>query len=417
MIQHLLATVASLDPERTVVVVGPDMHDVKAAVAPLPSVVQAKPLGTGDAVKAATDALPELSSTVLILYGDSPLISAETLGRMLAARATATKPAVVVLGFCPRDPGDYGRLIVSADGALEAVVEARDAGKTELAIPLCNSGVMAIDGVLLPELLARVGNDNAKGEIYLTDIVALARSDGRACAVIEGDERELLGINSRADLAVAEAVVQTEYRARAMAAGATLIDPSTVWFSYDTQLGRDVVVHPNVVFGPGVHVDDGAEIKSFSHLEGTHVGKRALIGPFARLRPGTKIGPEARVGNFVETKNTTLGSGAKANHLTYLGDAEIGARANIGAGTITCNYDGFTKQKTKIGSDANIGSNTSLVAPVKIGAGAIIGAGSTITRDVDEQALALTRAPQEEKPDFAPGYQARKTANKKGAKR
>ena len=412
MIGHLLATVTALGPERAAVVIGPDMPALEAAVAPLTCVVQDERLGTGNAVKAAQGALAGFAGTVLVLYADTPLVGAETLGRMLAARAADPAPAVVVLGFRPREPGEYGRLVVSADGRLEAIIEARDASEAERAVPLCNSGVMAVDGSLLFDLLDRVGNDNAKGEYYLTDIVALAGAEARTCAVVEGTEDELLGINSRADLAVAEAMVQTECRARAMAAGATLIDPSTVWFSHDTRLGCDVVVHPNVVFGPGVRVDDGAEIKSFSHLEGAHVSAGAMVGPFARLRPGAEIGPEARVGNFVEVKNASLGPGAKAPHLTYLGDADIGAKANIGAGTITCNYDGFMKHRTEIGAGANIGSNTSLVAPVRIGAGAIIGAGSTITRDVADEALALTRAEQEEKPDYAPGYRAKKQAAK-----
>jgi bifunctional UDP-N-acetylglucosamine pyrophosphorylase / glucosamine-1-phosphate N-acetyltransferase len=349
---------------------------------------------------------------ILIVYGDTPLLSSATLARMLEARRSAPHPAVVVLGFRPDDPGAYGRLIEGVDGALDAIVEAKDATAEQQAVGLCNSGVMAVDGARLFVLLDRVGNDNAKGEYYLTDIVALARSDGLACRVVEGDEAELIGVNSRAELAIAERIVQDQLRARAMAEGATLTDPASVFLCHDTRLGRDVVIGPFVVFGPGVCVADTVEIRAFCHLEGVSIESGAHIGPFARLRPGAAIGPGAHIGNFVEIKNASVESGAKVNHLTYIGDARVGAGANVGAGTITCNYDGFFKSLTDIGAGAFIGSNTSLVAPVTIGAGAIIGAGSVVARDVPADALALTRGPHTEKEAWARRFREGRAAEK-----
>ena len=415
MIAHLMATLETLAPERLVVVVGAEMEAVARAVAPWPTVVQERRLGTGDAVMAARDALDGFDGDVLVVYGDTPLISAETLERLRAARRAPARPAVVVLGFRPGDPGAYGRLIVGPAGTLDAIVEAKDARPEQLAVTLCNSGVMAIDGARLPGLLERVGNDNAKGEYYLTDIVHIARADGLSCGVVEGDEAELIGVNSRADLAKAEAIVQDRLRARAMAAGATLIDPATVFFSYDTRLGRDVTVGPSVVFAPGVSVGDNVEIRPFCHLEGVSIEAGALIGPFARLRPGARIGPGAHVGNFVEIKNASVEAGAKVNHLTYIGDARVGAKANVGAGTITCNYDGFFKDHTDIGAGAFIGSNTALVAPVKVGDGAIIGAGSVVARDVPADAMALTRGPHTVKDDWARAFRQRRAAEKAAA--
>jgi len=406
MVAHLLATLGELAAARVAVVVGPGMDDVAAAVAPHPVCVQAERLGTGDAVKAARAELANFAGPVLVLYGDTPLVSAATMGA--AATACADGAAVVVVGFRPaRGDHQYGRLVVDQAGALTAIVEAKDATPEQLAIGLCNSGLMAISGAHLFELVDRIGTDNAKGEYYLTDIVALARRAGLATAVVEAGEAELMGINSRGELAVAEALVQTELRAHAMAGGATLIDPSTVWLAHDTQLGRDVTIHPNVVFGPGVVIGDDVEIRSYSHLEGAAVAAGAVIGPFARLRPGADIGAGAHVGNFVEIKAALLGAGAKANHLSYIGDATVGAGTNIGAGTITCNYDGFAKHQTIIGANAFIGSNTALVAPVTIGDGAIVAAGSTIGRDVAADSLAIERAPQEEKPGWAAAFRAR----------
>ena len=412
MVGHLMETLAGVDLERIVVVVGDDMEAVVDAVAPHPTVVQKDRLGTGHAVRTACEALDGFDGTVVVLYADAPLISRQTLIRTLEARRAAPAPAVVVLGFRPSDPGPYGRLIVRSDGTLQAIVEAGDATPGQAAIDLCNAGVMAIDAGPLPGLLERIGTENAKGEYYLTDIVAIARSDGLTCAVVEGDEAELIGVNCRADLARAEAVVQQRLRAAAMAGGATLADPETVYFSHDTRLGRDVTVGPHVVFGPGVAVGDDVEILAFCHIEGARVAAGARIGPFARLRPGADIAAEAHIGNFVEIKNSAVETGAKINHLAYVGDSRVGAKANVGAGTITCNYDGFAKHHTDIGAGAFIGSNTALVAPVTVGDGAIVGAGSVITGDVAADALALTRADQEEREGWAKRFRDRRSRRK-----
>ncbi len=364
-------------------------------------------LGIGNGVVQAA-AINDVS----IRCGPDPLTPPEPLGARRPGRRPADAPAVVVLGFRPDDPALYGRLKTDAAGNLEAIVEARDANADELAIGLCNSGVMCVDGKQLFKLLAKVGNKNAKKEYYLTDIVGLARAQGLDCAVIEGAADELIGIDDREGLARAEKVVQDRLRRRAMQAGATLTDPETVYFSFDTRLGQDVSVGPNVVFGPGVTVADGVEIRAFCHIEGAEIGAGAIVGPFARLRPGAKLADDVHVGNFVEIKNATLATGAKANHLSYVGDATVGAKANIGAGTITCNYDGFFKHLTEIGAGAFIGSNTALVAPVKIGDGAIVGAGSTIAKDVPADALAITRAPQRAVDGWAAADRKRKSAEK-----
>jgi bifunctional UDP-N-acetylglucosamine pyrophosphorylase / glucosamine-1-phosphate N-acetyltransferase len=324
----------------------------------------------------------------------------------------AGEPSVVVLGFRPADPAAYGRVIADADGRIEKIVEFKDASAEERAVTLCNSGLMAVRSADLFRLLAQLTNDNAAGEYYLTDIAALADSDGRGSVVVETDAEEVAGINSRAELATVDASWQAKRRERAMAEGATLVAPATVWFSFDTRIGRDVLIEPNVFFGPGVSIADRATIRAFSHIEGATVGEGAEVGPYARLRPGTVLGEKSKVGNFVEVKKATLGKGAKANHLTYLGDAEIGAGANIGAGTITCNYDGFFKYKTVIGEGAFIGSNSALVAPVTIGAGAIVGAGSTITTDVEADALRLVRPAQESKPGWAKRFREMMAAKK-----
>jgi len=411
MVLHVLETAAALVPEKTVVVAGPDMDALAALVSAhelAPDVtVQTERLGTGHAVMAARDALDGFDGTVMVLYGDTPLIEAETLIALREARTTA-QADVAVLGFRPLDPGAYGRLITDEAGELIEIVEARDASEDQLLVDLCNSGVMAIDGAKLGGLLDGLTNDNAKGEYYLTDIIALARANGGRCVVVEGDEAEFLGINSRAELADAEDLMQNRLRRAALAGGATLIDPATVYFSWDTTLGRDVTIGPNVVFGPGVTVADNVEIRAFSHLEGANVSAGAMIGPFARLRPGAAIGEDAHIGNFVEIKNATIAAGAKANHLSYIGDATVGAKANIGAGTITCNYDGYTKSLTEIGAGAFIGSNTALVAPVKVGDGAITGAGSVITKDVETDALAVTRSDQKSISGWAKNFRDRK---------
>ena len=401
MIGHLLATVATLAPARVVVVVGPGMAAVSEAVAPVETVVQDAPLGTGHAVLAARDTLAEFDGDVVVLFGADPLISAATIDAALAARRGAAAPTVVVIGMRPDDRDAYARLITDGNGGLDRIVEARDANADELAIPLCNAGTLVADRARLFELLGRVGNDNAKNEYYLTEVVALARADGEPCGYVEAPAEELIGIDSRQDLAAAEAYVQGRLRARAMAGGVTLIDPPSVHLSFDTAFGQDVVVEPNVVFGSGVRVGSDVRIGAFSHLAGAHLGDGVVVGPFARLRPGAEIAADARIGNFVEVKNATVETGAKVNHLSYVGDARVGAGANVGAGAITCNYDGVTKSRTDIGAGAFIGSNTALVAPVTIGDGAVIGAGSVITRDVPGDALALTRAPQETREGWA----------------
>jgi len=400
MINHVLANLAPLGASPAVVVVAPGMENIAKAVAPHETAIQERQLGTGHAVLAARKALGATGGDLLILYGDTPLITTETLQRLLARRRAPDKPAVVVLGM-RTDVGEYGRLILDAKGNLEAIVEHREANAEQRKADLCNSGVMAVDGKHIWDLLDSVGNNNSKGEYYLTDIVAIARSRGLSAAALEAPVDELQGINSRAELAAAEAATQKRLRQRAMAEGATLIDPATVWFSHDTRLGRDVVVGPNVIFGPGVDVHDDVQIHAFCHLEGATVEKGAVIGPFARLRPGSVIGTRARIGNFVETKNTHVAAGAKANHLSYLGDTKVGERANVGAGTITCNYDGFGKYETVIGAGAFIGSNSALCAPVVIGEGAFVAAGSVITRDVPPDALAIARSQQVEKPGWA----------------
>ena len=393
MAVHVLAAASRLEPQSAIVVVGPDMDAVANVVAPHPVIVQENQSGTGDAVKVGISALTEMrDGTVLVLFGADPLIRTETLAEMVDAREAGA--AVVVLGFRAANPSGYGRLILDATGALQSIIEDKDATPVQREIDLCNAGAMALDASLLRDLLKRIRNDNAKGEFYLTDIVSLARADGLACSVTEADEAQLMGVDSRADLARAEAFWQARRREEAMASGVTLLDPESVYFAYDTVLGRDVVVGHNVVFGPGVEVAEGVEIKAFSHIEGARIGAGSTIGPFARLRPGTDIGEDVHIGNFVELKNTTMSPGAKANHLAYVGDSEVGEKANIGAGTITCNYDGFEKHRTIIGQGAFIGSNSALVAPIRIGDGAIVGAGSTVSRDVPQDALSVERSKQ-----------------------
>ncbi len=414
MLLHLFDSVGELSPEHSAVVVGARREQVADVVAPLGAtiVAQDEQLGTGHAVLQAESALAGFDGDVIVLYGDVPLVQAATMRRMFDRLHADDAPAVVVLGFRPADPAAYGRVIADADGRIDRMVEFKDATPDERAVTLCNSGLLAARADDLFGLLARVGNDNAAGEYYLPDVVMLAAADGRGSVVVETDADEVAGVNSRGDLSAAEAIWQRTRRARAMAEGATLIAPDTVWFAHDTVLGRDVTIEPNVVFGPGVTVGDGVTIHAFSHLEGATVDDGADIGPYARLRPGAVIGSGARVGNFVEVKNSVLGAGAKANHLTYLGDAEIGAGANIGAGTITCNYDGFFKSRTMIGAGAFVGSNSALVAPVTIGAGAIVAAGSVVTRDVADDALALVRADRTDRPGWAAAFRAKRIAAK-----
>ena len=417
MLRHVLDAVEPLAPERIVVVTGPGMPQVEAVASPHKTVVQAERLGTGHAVMAARDALSGLlpNGDVMVVFGDSPFISTTTLAGMRALRGEGAE--IVALGFEPADPAPYGRLLLNDAGELTEVVETADAAADPakawiLDQRLCNAGALLGRAGTLYDLLDRVGNDNAKGEYYLTEIFGLARQAGHLMLVQRAAEEEVLGVNSKAELAGAEAIAQERLRRQAMDAGVTLIDPATVWLSHDTKLGRDVVVHPSVVFRPGVSVGAGAVIHSFSHLEGAKVAAGAQVGPFARLRPGAELGEGARVGNFVEVKNASLGEGAKANHLTYLGDAEVGAGANVGAGTITCNYDGFGKHRTQIGAGAFIGSNTALVAPVTVGPGAIVGAGSTIVADVPGDALAVARGQQVTKDGAAKKFRENKKAPK-----
>ena len=412
MIRHVIEAVRPLDPMTTIVVIGDRMEAVACAVAPAPTIVQSPPRGTGDAVRIAKPELARLfasaeSADVLVLYGDAPLLRSETIAELLAARRRAPEAAIAVAGMRPADPAPYGRLVLDDDGALLRIVEARDADAAERAIGLCNGGVMAIDSRCLFDLLDRIGNDNAKREYYLTDIVALARAQGLLCRVAELPAEEVLGVNTRAELAAAETLMQERLRRRAMDNGATLVAPETVFLAADTSLGRDVVVEPNVVFGPGVRVADNVRIRSFSHLEGAEIAAGAIVGPFARLRPGAVLEADVHVGNFVEVKASRLGAGVKASHLSYLGDSDIGAGTNIGAGTITCNYDGFNKWRTVIGERAFIGSNTALVAPVTVGDGAYVATGSVVVSDVPPDALTIARGRQVDKPGRAAALRVR----------
>ncbi|MFT7058651.1 MAG: bifunctional UDP-N-acetylglucosamine pyrophosphorylase/glucosamine-1-phosphate N-acetyltransferase [Pseudorhodobacter sp.] len=401
LLHHALLAGQALDPARIVVVAGHEAAAVGKAAhgfdEAIEVVIQTEQLGTGHAVAQAAPLLATALGDAIVLYGDTPFVRPETLQAMQAARALHS---VVVLGFEAADPGRYGRLIATGD-SLERIVEYKDASAAERAISLCNSGVICADIKVLFELVAALGNDNAAGEYYLTDIVALARAKGLSAGVVRCDEAETLGINTRAELAGAEALFQARARADALENGVTLTAPDTVFFALDTFLGRDALIGPHVVFGPRVTIESGAEIKAFCHLEGCHVSRGAIVGPFARLRPGAELAEDVHVGNFVEIKNAVLDEGVKVGHLTYLGDAHIGEKTNIGAGTITCNYDGVNKHRTDIGPRAFIGSNTMLIAPVKIGRDAMTASGSVITQDVPAEALALGRAKQVNKPGLA----------------
>jgi len=383
---------------------------LKAAHPDVAIAFQDPPLGTGHAVRCAEDALKGFGGELAVLYGDSPLVPAGVIAALFEGVAGGAQ--LGVLGFEAADPGLYGRLITNAAGDLEAIVEAREAAPDQLRVRICNSGVMAGRAKDMFRLLQKITNENAKGEYYLTDLVGLARVEGGRCALVTASEDDLIGCDSKSDLAEAEGIFQARRRMALMEAGVTLIAPETVFLAHDTAIAADVVVEPNVVFGPGVTVAAGARIKAFSHLEGVVVGEDCEIGPFARLRPGTVLGRGVRVGNFVETKNTGMGEGAKANHLAYLGDGQIGAGANIGAGTIFCNYDGYLKHQTTIGEGAFIGSNSALVAPVNIGDGAYVGSGSIITKDVPEDALAVARAHQMTREGWAKTFRTRKSAEK-----
>ena len=411
LLLHLLDTVNSIGADKRVVVVGKGREQVEAAVAGsgVDIVVQAEQKGTGHAVLQARDELATYDGPVIVLYGDTPFVESRTLQRMLDRLDGDAGPGVVVLGSSPPDPLNYGRIILGEGDRIAKMVEYKDATEEERAVRLCNSGMMAVRSADLFRWLGKVRNDNVAGEFYLPDVVNIAAEEGREAVVIEGDPYETAGVNSRAELAHLELEWQRRRREQALVDGATLIDPESVWFAFDTKLGRDVTVEPHVVFGPGVEVADGATIHAFSHIEGAVIGAKASIGPFARIRPGTRLAQKTKVGNFVELKKAEIAEGAKVNHLSYVGDASIGARANIGAGTITCNYDGFKKYGTVIGEGAFIGSNTALVAPVTVGDGAIVGAGSVITRDVEADSLALERSEQKGIAGWARRFRERMT--------
>src|SRR6478672_4814743 len=411
LLLHLLDRVDALGADKRVVVVGKGREQVEAAIAgrDVGIAVQAEQKGTGHAVQQAAGELSGYDGPVIILYGDTPFVQADTLRRMIDRLNGEGGPGVVVLASTPPDPLKYGRIILGKGDHIAKMVEFKDATEEERAVRLCNSGMMAVRSKDLFRWLGQVGNDNAAGEYYLPDIVNIAAAEGREAVVIEGDPYETAGVNSRAELAHLELEWQRRRREQVLDEGATLIDPESVWFAYDTRLARDVTVEPHVVFGPGVEVAEGAVIKAFSHIEGAIIGAKANIGPFARIRPGTRLGDRSKVGNFVELKKAEVGEGAKVNHLSYVGDAEVGARANIGAGTITCNYDGFGKYRTEIGAGAFIGSNTALVAPVRVGEGAIGGAGSVSARDVEPDALAIERNEQKGISGWARRFRERMT--------
>jgi len=414
MLDRAIDMAEQLGCERVVVVAGAHSpavaESVRRRLGEGALAIQDPPLGTGHAVRAAEAALAGFQGDVLVTYADTPLLTPEAVEPLFALRQGGAD--VAVLGFEAADPAAYGRLITGADGRLERIVEAKDATAAELAVRQCNSGVLAASAELLFQLLAEVTNENAKGEFYLTDVVGLARARGLEARVSTAPEAAVMGVNSQVELAQAEAAFQSVTRNRMMTGGVYMAAPDTVFLAWDTVIEAGAFLEQNVVFGPGVRVEGGAVIRAFSHLEGAVVRGGAIIGPYARLRPGAEIGPNAHVGNFVEVKNASLGAGAKANHLAYLGDGEVGAKANIGAGVIFCNYDGFSKHRTVVGEGAFVGSDTALVAPVTVGAGAYIGSGSVITKDVAPDALALERGPQVEKPGWAARFRERKRAAK-----
>jgi len=412
LLGHVAAALKGAGVEHIVVVTSAAGEDVRdyAKTLGAQSVIQQEQLGTGHAAACAREALKDFSGTLLIVNGDMPLVTSATISECLKAQ---TRTGLALLAFEAADPAQYGRVLRRADGFLDRIVEYKDASAAERAVILCNAGCYAADAQNFFRWAGALKNDNAQKEYYLTDVPVLARADGVECAIAVTDEVSVSGVNSRAELAEAESKFQSRVRTRLLKDGVTMTAPETVFFAHDTVVENDVEIEPFVVFGPGVTIKSGARLRSYSHLEGATVASGAIIGPFARLRPGAKIGEDAHIGNFVEVKNTVIGKGAKANHLTYLGDARIGEGANIGAGTITCNYDGFTKSVTEIGARAFIGSDTALVAPVKIGEGAITGAGSVITQDVAADALAIARGAQVEKTGWAKDFRARQQAAKK----
>lgn len=413
MLAHVIETAERLSPEKIIVVIGSDMEAVATLAHPHICVVQEKQNGTGGAVLAAKNALAGFKGDVLVLFGDTPLVKPETLEEMIAQRQNP-KTGLVYAAMTRDDPASYGRMILNKDKTLQKIVEFKDANPAERKIKLCNGGLVCADGAHLFKWLAKVTTQNAQGEYYLTDLPPIAKKDGLTTRIVTVHPDEMAGVNSRSDLATVEKLAQGVLREKFMAGGVTLTDPDTVYFSHDTQIENDVTIGPNVFIGTGVTIKNGAEILPFCHLEGVEIGAQAKIGPFARLRPGTVIGEKAKVGNFVEMKKTALGKGAKVNHLSYIGDTDVGAKANVGAGTITCNYDGFDKHQTIIGAEAFIGSNTCLVAPVTVGKGSMTGAGSVITKDIPDNALALERGQQTTHDGWAVKFRARKNG-KKGA--
>ncbi len=423
LIGHIAAELVALQPTKIVLVVAPgDTAVLAAARAAAPgldisSVEQRERLGTGHAALRAKAALQDFDGDILVTLGDAPFVSAATFARLRAELNHDSNPAVAVLGVRLGDPGAFGRLVCDADGSLARIVEAKDADEATRRIEFVNTGVMAFAGRGFFDLLGRIAPNNAQNEFYLTDAIGLARAAGQAARAIAGGADEWLAANDRAELAGLEAAFQRKKRHAAMLAGVTLVDPASVWFSYDTQIGADTTVYPSVFFGPGVKVGANVEIKSFCHIEGTAIADGAIVGPFARLRPGADIAAGAHIGNFVEIKNATVAAGAKINHLSYVGDAKVGAGANIGAGTITCNYDGFEKSTTEIGAGAFVGSNSALVAPVKIGAGAIVGAGSVVTQDVEDDALVVARGTAHTRSGWAKQFRARRAAEKAAKKK
>jgi bifunctional UDP-N-acetylglucosamine pyrophosphorylase/glucosamine-1-phosphate N-acetyltransferase len=417
LLAHVFAVVKKSGIERTCLVVAPGMDEVAATALELdPKIevfVQAKQQGTADAVKAARPALETFSGQVIVLYGDTPLLRPATLNAIRAELRSGAD--LVVIGFEAEEPTGYGRLLLDENGRVTGIREEKDASPLERTLTLCNSGIMGFRSAkTLLGLLDRIDSDNAKGEFYLTDAVALAHGDRLDARIVDSRAEEVLGVNSRSELAAAEAIIQRRLRDEVMANGATLVAPETVFLSHDTTIGKDVVIEPHVVIGERVVIEEGARIRSFCHIEGASIGAGAVVGPFARLRPGAELATGAHIGNFVEIKQAEIGEGAKVNHLTYIGDASVGARANVGAGTITCNYDGFDKHRTEIGAGAFIGSNSSLVAPVKIGEGAYVGSGSVISKDVAPDALSLTRSPQEERPGWAAKIRERRGRKTEG---
>ena len=419
LLGHVLAAASELKPKQTVVVVGPDMEAVGAeAQRFLPNctlAVQSERKGTAHAVSMAKAGLVRFSGTILVLYADVPLISAASI-IALAAKIDSVMPAAI-LGFEAANPHGYGRLLPNPKGGISAIREELDATPAEKAITLCNSGIIAAQADVLWKYLALIKDENAKKEFYLTDLIELLAKPGAGVGLVTCSEAEVAGVNDRLQLAAIEATLQVQYRRKAMLGGATLVDPDTVYFSADTRIGTDVVIEPNVFFGIGVTVGDNVQIFANSHIEGTSIGNGAKIGPFARLRPGAEIGDDAHIGNFVEIKKAVIGKGAKANHLTYIGDARVGAGSNIGAGTITCNYDGYEKHLTDIGAKVFVGSNSALVAPVKIGDGANIAAGSVVTADVPADSLAISRSELQVKEGWASRYRKMKEARKTAAKK